>query len=124
MKPAVGTITMDLSTQTYLARNTSFLSSPVEAVSGTNEETLKATPYEKVVDSITRHRPLDGIALTPPGQPDAHGRVLVYEEGADLMVEAGYKRWPGVVGLFVLPRSGQQLTLASCLGVPTGRLQR
>ena len=82
---------------TYLARNTSFLNSPVEAVSGTNEETLKATPREKVLDSVTKHRPLDGVAVVPSGMTDRSGNTLQYEEGSDLMVEAGYKRWPGVV---------------------------
>ena len=84
---------------TLLARNTSFLTSPVEAVSGTNEEALRATPREKVVDSIERHRPLDGVAITPPGIADSTGRTLHYQEGADLMIEEGnFRRWPGVVG--------------------------
>ncbi|MCJ1290025.1 hypothetical protein MMC34_001560 [Xylographa carneopallida] len=82
---------------TLLARNTSFLTSPVEAVSGTNEEALRATPREKVVDSIERHRPLDGVAITPPGIADSTGRTLHYQEGADLMIEEGnFRRWPGV----------------------------
>ncbi|MCJ1395093.1 hypothetical protein MMC18_007974 [Xylographa bjoerkii] len=82
---------------TLFARNTSFLSSPVEAVSGTNEEALRATPREKVVDSIERHRPLDGVAMTPPGVADGTGRTLYYQEGADLMIEEGnFRRWPGV----------------------------
>ena len=82
---------------TYLARNTSFSNSPIEAVSGTNEETLKATPREKVLDSVTKHRPLDGVATVPSGTTDRSGNTLHYEEGSDLMVEAGYKRWDGVV---------------------------
>ncbi|MCJ1313054.1 hypothetical protein MMC25_006730 [Agyrium rufum] len=81
---------------TLLARNTSFTNSPIEAVSGTNEETLKATPREKVLDSIHRHRPLDGVAVIPPGQSDRHGRTLEYQEGTDMMIDGGYKRWPGV----------------------------
>ena len=93
---------------TLLARNTSYLNSPVEAVSGTNEEALKATPREKIVDSIQKHRPLDGVALTPPGMTDSMGRTYDYQEGADLMIEEGnFRRWPGVVGHvfgFVLQR--------------------
>ena len=91
---------------TLLARNTSFLSSPVEAVSGTNEEALRATPHEKVVDSIERHRPLDGVAIVPPGIADGTGRTLHYQEGADLMIEEGnFRRWPGVVSRLAPPTS-------------------
>jgi hypothetical protein len=83
---------------TLLARNTSFLTSPVEAVSGTNEEALKATPREKVIDSVEKHRPLDGVAVVPPGLTDTTGNTLNYQEGSDLMIEEGhYKRWDGIV---------------------------
>ena len=84
---------------TLLARNTSLLNSPVEAVSGTNEEALKATPREKIIDSLERHRPLDGVAVVPPGMTDQAGRTYNYREGANMMIEDGgnYKRWPGVV---------------------------
>jgi hypothetical protein len=80
---------------TLLARNRSVKGSPVEAVSKTNEEALKATPREMILDSIMRHRPLDGVAMVPPGERGPDGQVLDYEEGANLMVEAGFKRWPG-----------------------------
>ncbi|KAF2806797.1 uncharacterized protein BDZ99DRAFT_465584 [Mytilinidion resinicola] len=84
-----------------LARNTSFKSSPVAAISHTNEEALKATPRENIIDAISRHRPLEGVADLPPGVPDRFGRVLNYEEGADLQREPGgdYRRWPGVTYL-------------------------
>ena len=84
---------------TLLARNMSFTSSPVEAVAASNEEALKATPREKIVDSVQKHRPLDGVAIVPPGVTDREGRVYHYEEGTDMMIEDGgnYKRWPGVV---------------------------
>ena len=76
----------------------SYLTSPVEAVSGTNEEALKATPREKVVDSVERHRPLDGVAIVPPGLTDSTGATYNYHEGTDLMIEEGnYKRWDGIV---------------------------
>jgi len=82
---------------TLLARNTSFLISPVEAVSGTNEEALKATPRERVIDSVEKHRPLDGVAVVPPGVNNT-GNTFNYQEGSDLMIEEGhYKRWEGVV---------------------------
>lgn len=76
----------------------SYLTSPVEAVSGTNEEALKATPREKVVDSVEKHRPLDGVAIVPPGLTDSTGATYNYYEGTDLMIEEGnYKRWDGIV---------------------------
>lgn len=84
---------------TLWARNTNYKSSPIEAVKGTNQEALKATPEEKIQDSLRKHMPLDGTAAVPPGIPDREGRVYNYEEGTDMMVENGgnYKRWPSVV---------------------------
>lgn len=81
------------------ARNMSPLTSPVAAVAASNEEALKATPKEYIMDAIHGHRPLDGTAIVPPGMPDRFGRVYEYEEGTDMMRENGgnYKRWPGVV---------------------------
>lgn len=83
----------------YLARNTSYESSPLEALSGSNEETLKATPREKIMDSVQKHRPLDGVAMVPPGMHDRNGNLYEYQEGPNMMIEDGgnYKRWPGVV---------------------------
>lgn len=87
---------------TLLARNTSSVNSPVEAVSTTNEEALRATPREMIRDSVEKHRPLDGVAMVPPGKEDRYGNVYNYEEGTDMMIEnspegGAYKRWPGVV---------------------------
>ncbi|TKA72470.1 hypothetical protein B0A49_06232 [Cryomyces minteri] len=84
-----------------LARNTSFVSSPVAAVEHSNEEALKATPRENIRDAVERHHPLDGVAVIPPGMEDKWGRRYEYEEGADLMREpdaegGAYRRWPGV----------------------------
>ena len=89
---------------TLLARNTSHISSPVDAVSATTAEALKATPREKIVDSIEKHRPLDGVAMVPPGMRDRNGHNYNYQEGTDMMIENGgnYKRWPGVVRSIVL----------------------
>ena len=85
-----------------LARNTSYKSSPVAALEDTNREALKATPAENIKDALEKHRPLDGVAVVPPGQRDQLGRVYHYEEGTDMMREANpaggaYKQWPGVV---------------------------
>ena len=82
-----------------LARNLSHKTSPLQAVRASNEEALKATPMEKIQDSVERHRPLDGVATISPGMKDLSGRVMQYEEGSNMMIEDGgdYKRWPGVV---------------------------
>jgi hypothetical protein len=82
---------------TMLARNRSVKYAPVAALRTSNNETLRATPREKVMDSIQRHRPLDGVAMIPSGFPDANGRIVNYRE-SDLMIdEGGYKRWDGIV---------------------------
>lgn len=83
-----------------LARNMAPQISPLEAVKSTNEKALKATPKENIRDSLENHRPLDGVAVIPPGMQDLSGRRMSFEEGTDMMIEHGgnYKRWPGVVG--------------------------
>lgn len=87
---------------TLLARNTSKNFSPIDAVRGSNAEALKATPREKIQDSLNRHVPLYGTGIVPPGGRLATGEVMDYTEGADLMRETdapggAYKRWDGVV---------------------------
>jgi len=84
------------------ARNRDPKTAPVAALKTTNEEALKATPRENVRDALERHKPLDGTAIVPPGQPDQLGRTYNYEEGTDMMresvnTEPGYNRWPGKV---------------------------
>jgi hypothetical protein len=88
-----------------LARNRVEKYSPLAAVKDSNEEALKATPRENIADAVQRHRPLEGVAIVPPGMADRFGRVLDYEEGADLMREPGadYRRWPGVVSYLTSP---------------------
>ncbi|KAI2630335.1 hypothetical protein GGS26DRAFT_107021 [Hypomontagnella submonticulosa] len=86
---------------TLASRNRDKRYAPVEAVKYGNSEALKATPRENVVDSLERHVPLQGTATIPPGERDLSGRVMEYEEGADLMREAdapggAYKRWDHV----------------------------
>ena len=83
---------------TLLARNTSYQSSPIEAVRGTNNEALKATPREYIRDALEKHVPLQGTAIVAPGMEGPDGKPMEYEEGADLMREAdapggAYKRW-------------------------------
>ncbi|KAK3393743.1 hypothetical protein B0H63DRAFT_26577 [Podospora didyma] len=83
------------------SRNTNKKYSPVEAVKETNLEALKATPAEYLKDSLTKHVPLQGVAVVPPGMSDMSGRTMEYQEGADLMRESdaaggAYKRWDHV----------------------------
>jgi hypothetical protein len=82
-----------------LARNTSWESSPLAAVRDSNNEAIKATPRENIIDSVERHRPLDGTAVIPPGERDRFGREYNYKEGDNMMIVDGgnYRRWPGVV---------------------------
>jgi len=86
-----------------LARNMSSTSSPVAALEHSNEEALKATPREKIRDSVVGHRPLDGVAVIPPGARDEFDRVYDYEEGTNMMIDGAeggeYRRWQGVVSL-------------------------
>ncbi|KFZ13960.1 hypothetical protein V502_06340 [Pseudogymnoascus sp. VKM F-4520 (FW-2644)] len=86
---------------TLLARNTSKYQSPIDAVRGSNEEALKATPQENIRDALSRHVPLHGVGIVPPGGRLASGQVMDYTEGDDLMRESdapggAYKRWDGV----------------------------
>jgi len=85
-----------------LARNMDSKTAPIAALETSNQEALKATPRENIKDALERHKPLDGVAQMPPGVPDQLGRTYEYEEGADMMREAGgddpgYKRWAGKV---------------------------
>lgn len=81
-----------------MVRNTSYKNSPVAALRQSNNEALRATPPEKIRDSLNEHRPLDGVAMVPPGHLDMFGRRYNYKEGEDMMRDLGgnYKRWPGV----------------------------
>jgi hypothetical protein len=86
---------------TLLARNTSFQNSPVAAVKDSNEEALRATPRERIKDSLDKHMPLHGTAIIPPGMAGIDGIEMHYEEGDDLMRDEDapggpYKRWPGI----------------------------
>lgn len=83
-----------------MVRNSSYKNSPIAALRESNNEALKATPADKIRDSLNDHRPLDGVAMVPPGHADAFGRRYDYQEGTDMMRDLGgnYKRWPGVVG--------------------------
>lgn len=72
--------------------------SPLEAVRESNEEALRATPRDKIIDCLHSHRPLDGTAYFPPGATDRDGQTYEYEEGSNMMDEYGlFMRLPGQV---------------------------
>ncbi|KAJ5738597.1 hypothetical protein N7493_001752, partial [Penicillium malachiteum] len=71
------------------ARNRDLRYSPSEAVKRSNEEALRATPPDKVVDSLNSRRPLDGVAYYPPGLTDRMGQSYDYEEGGNILDEHG-----------------------------------
>lgn len=83
----------------YPERNRCSLGSPIEALKESNEETLRATPMYKIVDSIRHHRPLDGVAYYPPGTTDPEGHTYQYTEGDNMMaeIEGNFVRAPGMV---------------------------
>lgn len=87
--------------------------SPLEAVKESNEEALRATPRDKIIDSIQCHRPLDGTAFFPPGTTDPNGQSYEYEEGSNMMNEYGnFLRLPGKVSFFFsLSAKTQSLTV-------------
>ncbi|KAH7027436.1 uncharacterized protein B0I36DRAFT_364639 [Microdochium trichocladiopsis] len=70
---------------TLASRNRDKRYAPVEAVKETNMAALRATPRERIQDSLKHHVPLSGTAEVPPGMTDRFGRVLDFEEGDDLM---------------------------------------
>ncbi|KAF7714344.1 Uncharacterized protein PECH_003050 [Penicillium ucsense] len=77
-------------------RNRVSKNSPIEAVKESIEETLRATPRDKIIDTIESHRPLDGVAYYPPGTTDREGQTYQYEEGSNMMDEYGlFMRTPG-----------------------------
>lgn len=87
---------------TLRSRNLNKKYSPVAAVQDSNMEAIRATPRENIMDSLIKHVPLQGTASIPSGARDMRGRIMYYEEGADLMREpdaagGAYKRWDGIV---------------------------
>lgn len=72
--------------------------SPVEALATSNAEAIAATPRANLIDSLERHRPLQGTASIPPGMRAPGGDILPEYEEYDVMRRDGnYKRYPGVV---------------------------
>lgn len=87
----------------YPERNVYSTRSPLEAVKDSNEEALRATPMNKIMDSVVRHQPLDWVAYYPPGTTDPEGQTYSYTEG-DNMTSKTHGLLPkefGVVSFFV-----------------------
>lgn len=84
---------------TYRATNTSKKHGPVYALKESTEEALKATPRDKIIDSIEGRRPLDGVAFFPPGTTDRDGQRYDYKEEYGLTNEhpGDYKPWTKTV---------------------------
>ncbi|KAF4124809.1 Pal1 cell morphology protein [Geosmithia morbida] len=83
---------------TLASRNINKKYAPVDAVRESNMAALRATPEAYIRDSLERHVPLQGTSTVPSGFYDIGGKLMDYEEGADLMREASagggaYKRW-------------------------------
>lgn len=83
----------------YPERNQNSKKSPIEALRESNEQALRATPIDKILDCIERHRPLDGVAFFPPGHTDREGQMYDYEEGTNMVAEeyGNFVRVPGFV---------------------------
>ncbi|RPB14377.1 hypothetical protein P167DRAFT_604215 [Morchella conica CCBAS932] len=70
--------------------------SPVEALAWSNAKAIAATPRENIIDCLEKHKPLQGTASVPVGMRTAAGQVMGDYEEVDLMVESGYRRYPGL----------------------------
>lgn len=78
---------------------------PLAATEEGNKAAWAATPREAQIDALRKGRPLDNVAVIPPGQKGMNGEVMQYKEGMDMMrdPEAGggpFKRWTGLVSFF------------------------
>lgn len=92
--------------------------SPLEAVKESNEEALKATPRDKIMDCLNSHRPLDGTAFFEPGTTDRNGQFYDYEEGSNMMDDYGhFMRLPGKVSILPCDKNSSILTM--CRNLPT-----
>ncbi|KAF2674921.1 hypothetical protein BT63DRAFT_420180 [Microthyrium microscopicum] len=83
---------------TLASRNVNQKYSPVAAVQESNMAALKATPPENIADAVRQHRPLDGVAVVPPGMSDRYGRTYNYKE-TNLMTEGKGGDYNQMVGV-------------------------
>lgn len=76
----------------------------MEALAWSNAKAIAATPRENIIDCLEKHKPLQGTASVPVGMRTAAGQVMGDYEEVDLMVESGYRRYPGLVSIFLVIR--------------------
>ncbi|KAF3481969.1 uncharacterized protein GIQ15_04728 [Arthroderma uncinatum] len=62
----------------FAARERIFLSDhpALQALQDSNEEDLKATPNDMILDSFHNHHPFDGVATFPPRSKSENGDLL------------------------------------------------
>ncbi|KAK6336501.1 hypothetical protein TWF696_002051 [Orbilia brochopaga] len=77
-------------------RNRNPMKSPVQATRYGNAMALRATAPQDIENSIQFGRPLDGVALFPPGTQVANGAVLQYEEYDVNRKDGNFRRYPGI----------------------------
>jgi Pal1 cell morphology protein len=73
--------------------------SPVAALKTSNAAAIAATPRANLIDSLERHKPLQGTAIVAPNTRLPNGEYIGEYDEYDLMREDGfnYKRYPGIV---------------------------
>ncbi|KAF8476982.1 hypothetical protein BDZ91DRAFT_708468 [Kalaharituber pfeilii] len=69
---------------------------PVDAVKYSNAQALAATPRANIMDSLLKHKPLQGVGLVPPGMVGPGGQIFDYEEYDVQRKDGMLGRWPGV----------------------------
>ncbi|KAF3905605.1 hypothetical protein AA313_de0209982 [Arthrobotrys entomopaga] len=77
-------------------RNRNPLKSPVQATRFGNEMALRATLPQDIENSLQFGRPLEGVAIFPPGTRAVGGEVLEYDEYDLNRRDGNYRRYPGV----------------------------
>ncbi|KAG0635623.1 hypothetical protein HOY80DRAFT_429366 [Tuber brumale] len=71
---------------------------PVEALRESNAAALAATPMANIIDSLEKHKPLQGTAMLAPGTELPDGEFIGDYEEYDMMRQGyggNYKRYPG-----------------------------
>jgi len=71
---------------------------PVEALRESNAAALAATPMANILDSLEKHKPLQGTAIVPPGTKLPSGEFIGDYEEYDMMRQGpggNYRRYPG-----------------------------
>ncbi|KAG0137602.1 hypothetical protein HOY82DRAFT_377882 [Tuber indicum] len=71
---------------------------PVEALRESNAAALAATPMANIIDSLEKHKPLQGTAMMAPGTELSNGEFIGDYEEYDMMRQGhggNYRRYPG-----------------------------